>query len=799
MSIENTSMTQVFAPRVQTQAKSQSLKRLSVQSRLATSLLALLAVGGCAAFPAMTTSNTRPLTDRNEEASELLIDGNADADAIGVARGNKTSSLSIPSAAENAPPSRQPADESQINRLVPEGWVDATVTPQTIPQFVSTVFGGLINVPFILGPDVASRTEVIAGGSGGPIEKRALFEVAQQALKQYGIDVYIDGNTVNVGATSPAGQAPVISRQKNTADTAGRVVHFYTAKTIEATALQTLLQDMYPNLRSARISVNQQHNTLTITGSGREVAQVVNALTQIDLPRFAGSEVMRIEPSFWNSDALAGALEQTLNTEGYLVSRTPSIGRGIILLSFPAANQILVFATDPALLERVRYWVNAMDQPASLGDKASMFIYQVRNTDAQSLGQLAMGQSQATSGPRTPTGVPGAPPQSLQGQENSGLRQGNMGQAGQGGQFMGGRLLIDSIGNRIIFNGTASDYAQLRTLLTTLDTPAPQVVIEVIIAEVTLTDNTSLGVQLFGTDERGDGLLTGSTEAIDLPGGGLLMTFNGPDFRARLNASAANSRVNILQRPQLVARSGGTARFQVGTDVPIITSQRATTTQTGSDGTDILQSIQYRQTGVILELEPVVYGDRVDINISQEISEVGKSSNPAIASPPILSRSLNTQIALTDGWTGVLGGLISNNYSKANSGVPFLKDLPVVGSAFQNNSVTGARTELLILITPTIVRGDEDMADLADRYAADMNAAFRTGRGWSYTLTPFNMGFEMRGVGFDLPRPGRHSEVMADREARRAAKDLEREAREGNEASLKEDLSTDQTTPPQTH
>jgi len=332
-----------------------------------------------------------------------------------------------------------------------------------------------------------------------------------------------------------------------------------------------------------------------------------------------------------------------------------------------------------------------------------------------------------------------------------------MGQGSQG-QFMNGRVLTDPIGNRIIFTGTATEFAQLRNLLNTLDTPAPQVVIEVMIAEVTLTDKTSLGVNLFGSEMRGDGLLTGSTEGLKIGGGGLVLSFKGDDFRANLAAEASNNRVNILQRPQLVARSGGSARFQVGTDVPIITSQRAVNTQTGGDGTDVLQSVQYRQTGVILDLQPVVYGDRVDITISQEISEVGESTNSAIASPPILNRSLTTQISITDGWTGVLGGLISNNYSKTNTGVPFIKDIPLIGSAFQTNSVSGNRTELVMLITPYVIRGDEDMADMADSLSRDINAAFRTGRGWSYTLTPFSVGYGVRGVGFDLPGPNRASE-----------------------------------------
>ncbi|MGO4687144.1 secretin N-terminal domain-containing protein [Brevundimonas sp. 2YAF1] len=725
--------------------------------RAAVCLAPMVILAGCAAFPEMNTMVSRPDT-RVEGASQDGLIGSG----VAVDRGSRaqTGTLAIPGPVAPAGPTRLPATPEQIAALVSDETVDANLSPQSIPQFAATVFGGVLKVPFTLAPDVAARSEVIAGGSGGPISKRALFSLTQQALKQYGVEVYVDGGFVTVGATPQGGTALEVNRSRAPSSTAGRVVQFYTVQTIEVNALQSLLQDLYPNLAGARITPDQLNNSLIISGSGREVAQVVRALREIDQPRFAGAEVLRIEPSFWATDALAGALEQVLTTEGYVVSRQAPAGRALVILSFPTANQILIFGRDPEVLGRARYWAETMDQPAALGDKASTFVYQVKNTDAASLGQLAMGQAPTVAQPRAPVGVPGTPPAPMNGSIAGQGANAQQGAGGPGGQYMNGRVLTDPIGNRIIFTGTASEFAQLRGLLTTLDTPAPQVVIEVMIAEVTLSDNTSLGVQLFGRDVRGDGVLSGGTEGIELGGGGLLMSFIGPEFRARLNAQASNNRVNILQRPQLVARSGGTARFQVGTDVPIITSQRATNIQVGGDS-DILQSVQYRQTGVILDLQPVVYGDRVDITISQEISEVGKSTNSAIASPPILNRSLTTQIAITDGWTGVLGGLISNNYSKVNDGIPFFKDIPLIGSAFQSNSVTGNRTELLILITPHVLRGDEDMADYADRYASDMNAAFRTGRGWSYTLTPFNVGFGVRGIGFDLPAPNRPSDRRA--------------------------------------
>lgn len=723
----------------------------------AAALAPLLLAAGCAAFPYMATTTTRPDATAMADGEITVSRGQPEGQLGGERR--PTEVLTLPGAAPPPGPARQPATEAEIAALLPDEQVDATLSPQSIPQFVATVFG-VLGVPYTMTPDVAQRGETIAGGTGGTASKRNLFRMTQLALKQYGIDVYIQGGFVTVGdpgsAAGPGGSQIVRGRAVPTSN--GRVVQVFNVQTIEVNALQALLSQTFAGVAQAQITPDVASNSLIITGNGRDVAQVVRLLRELDQPRFAGANVLRVEPAFLSADNLATAVEQALTTEGYIVGRQAAAGvtRSIVILPYPAANQVLIFAKDPELAERANYWVSMLDRPASLGDKASTFVYQVRNTDAASLGRLAMGQSPQTLQAQPPVGVPGAPPASgfdrqMQNRQNGGGGQ-NPGGSSETGQFLAGRLLTDPVGNRILFTGTASDYAQLRTLLATLDTPAPQVVIEVMIAEVTLTDATSLGVNLFGREVRGDGTLTGSTEGIELNGGGVEFTFTGPDLRAALTANASNNRVNVLQRPQLVTRSGGTARFQVGTDVPIITSQRAIDTTTGGGGSDVLQSVQYRQTGVILEVTPVVYGDRVDIVISQEISSAGSPpAGSTIGSPPILNRSLTTQIAIADGWTGVLGGLISNNYTKSNSGIPFLKDVPIIGSAFQSNTVSGNRTELLLLITPHIVRSDADMADRADRYAADMNAAFRTGAGWSYTLTPWRGGPAIRGVGFDLP------------------------------------------------
>jgi general secretion pathway protein D len=190
-----------------------------------------------------------------------------------------------------------------------------------------------------------------------------------------------------------------------------------------------------------------------------------------------------------------------------------------------------------------------------------------------------------------------------------------------------------------------------------------------------------------------------------------------------------------------VARSGSEAQILVGTDVPIITSQRAANNQTGGD-TDILQTVQYRQTGVILNMRPVVYGDdRVDIELFQEVSSQEPNRTSSISSPVILNRSVTTQLSLREGMTAVIGGLIQDNYSREQRGVPFLKDTPLVGAAFRSDSVAGTKVELLILVTPYILRTDDEVQDATSVYASAINRTLRMRGPRVYTLAPWRSPF----------------------------------------------------------
>jgi general secretion pathway protein D len=656
-----------------------------------------------------------------------------------------------------------PATPDDIARLVgaPDEKLDAELPPQPLPQMLNTVFGDILKVPYVLGPNVGSRTEFVTLRGVAGMTRRDFIRMVQVALRDYALKIVIRGGTVNIvdDPTPNISSATYLSARasQDTPQSSQPVTAFFTAKAIDIEAALTLMADIDPAARDLGLTPDPDHNSVVITGRTRDVDAAAGMLRALDQPMFAGVGVVRVEPVYWSAQTLAQSLQDTLEAQGYSITGSPQTPRTVLVMAFADEDQVLIFARDPTLLSQARDWAAKLDQPSELGGRITTFIYQAQNTEAKSLAALVRNPEVGGGGafPSQPVGLPGTPPAAVAAANEvapaTGVGRGMITSESAGpsgpapaGGFMGGRLIVDEAGNRIVFTGTADDFTELRKLLVALDTPQRQVLVEVTIAEVTLDDQTNIGMEWMFTHSMTNGaVLTGGTlNGLGIGTSGLNLNYTanwaGLSVQAAFNAFASNNKVNILSRPRLVAMSGAEASIQVGTDVPIITSQATNPTQT-TGATNILQSIEYRQTGTILHIKPVVYGDnRVDIVITQEVSSEEANSNSAIASPEILDRNLTTQLSLADGATAVLGGLMDDEYSKANSGIPILKDIPFLGNLARTDTISGDKTELVMLVTPYILREGDDMSRWAGRYSDEMNAAFRIGRGWSYTLTAWN-------------------------------------------------------------
>ena len=277
------------------------------------------------------------------------------------------------------------------------------------------------------------------------------------------------------------------------------------------------------------------------------------------------------------------------------------------------------------------------------------------------------------------------------------------------------RIIVDETRNAIIFQGSAEEYSQFRGLMVQMDRPPLEVLIEATVAEVVLDRNESLGVVL-GFDDAARNAANSNSVRSDAGIFATLLRSRG-QIDANINALAGNSRVSVLSTPRLVTTSGNAASIQVGSQVPIVTTQQTAPTGQVGGTSNILQDVQYRSTGISLNIKPTINSSRrVELMISQEVSSAAVNDVSDIDSPIIQQRSIQTTLSLGDGETALLGGLIQENATSGNSGVPYLKDIPIIGSLFKNQSNNLTRTELIIILTPYIIDGPETSRAVLDAF-----------------------------------------------------------------------------------
>lgn len=703
---------------------------------------AILLVSACQAYPKLQVDPVPPAAASTVTSTAEQQQQQQEEDA----RAPRTNvKMLSPDASAAASVRRTPVIEAtpaDIAALVPDRPVSVTLPPQPITQFIDTVFGQVLQVPYFTGPGVARRRDIVTLSGPVQISSRKFFAMVQAALRQYGLAVAIENGVVQIVPDDLlAYQAPLFMKIRalpETPPSSRPVVRFASLNSIGVGPAANLVQQVYSDTGALQVVAQEQDNTAVISGNPGDVSAASDLLQMIDQPGFAGGQVARVEPVFWPVQTLADTVRDVLMKEGFLATVGPGGGGGTTLLPIPHANTILVFSDSSEVFQRALYWMQELDSPAAFEDQEGVFIYHVQNTTAAELGALV---AQLTPGGTEPeaeekilpiTGERGDLPRPEMGAEPA-TRE----------PVTNGRITIDPGGNRLLFRGKRSEFATLRALLVELDTPPKQVLVEITIAEVTLTDETRFGIEWFLQTEAFGGDLTIDTRGgLRRERGGLGMTFTKAfstgTVTAALNAIAENTNLNIISTPRLVARSGSEAQILIGSDIPIITSQRAAESQSEGD-TDILQTVQYRQTGVILNMRPVVYGaDRVDIELFQEVSSQQQNQTSDIDSPVILNRSVTTQLSLREGMTAVIGGLIQDNYSRGQKGIPLLKDIPVVGQLFRVDSTTGEKTELLILITPYILRNDQNMGEASSVYAGSINRLLKERGPQVYTLMPWH-------------------------------------------------------------
>jgi general secretion pathway protein D len=274
-----------------------------------------------------------------------------------------------------------------------------------------------------------------------------------------------------------------------------------------------------------------------------------------------------------------------------------------------------------------------------------------------------------------------------------------------------------------------AQHAEIEGLLRELDSPARQVLLEATIAEVTLNDRLDIGTRWFFENGNFDFRFSDQAGAVAGNDTGFTAVFGTGSADVALSALAAVTDVKIISAPTLMVIDNKEGVLQIGDQVPIVTSQ----SQDQTANAPILTQVEYRDTGIILRVRPRIgAGGRVTLEISQEVSDVAETETSGIDSPTIRQRRVQTSVALIDGQTLALGGLVQESDRMTRSEVPGLGRVPVVGNLFRNKDSRRGRTELLILIRPRVILSEGD-ANSATAYwrtkLSGANSTLETGLG----------------------------------------------------------------------
>lgn len=580
-----------------------------------------------------------------------------------------------------------------------------------LTAFIDEVFGNQLGFSLEIDPAVRSKGDLVSLRLVQPEPPHRLYEIAVEVLKNYQVAVTEESGrlrfTVAEGGLAepprllrgrslpevPAGQRPVfVVMPLDVADPGplvGQLRSLFGAPDGRgATAVQ-----MTPLLEA---------NAVLLSGPPALVEAAMEAIQLLDSAGLREKKSLRITPEYLGVEQLAKELRDVLAGQGISVKARPVEGGVLTFVPVASANSLIVFSESETALQAVIDWVELLDQPGSEGGSQSgAYIYQARHTTAESLRATAEALIGASS-----ASPAAAPARAAAATGDLAARPASPSPPAVSQGADGSRIVIDPVRNAVIFQGDASRWRTLRSVLARLDQPARQVLIEVTVAEVSLTDEFSHGVEWAlrnaGIDDFGGSLVAyGGTVAnrgvVWRP-----LSSSG-QVRAVMNLFQNDSRVSILSTPRLMVRSGEAASIDVGTEVPILTSQ-ATAPDLGGIAPSILQQVSYRKTGVLLNIEPVVHSSqRVDLKVAQEVSEAKQTESSSISSPSIFSRRLETALSLSDGQAMIMGGLIRDSRSEGGTQVPGLGRLPLLGPLFGSRTRSNDRTELLVLITPYIV------------------------------------------------------------------------------------------------
>jgi general secretion pathway protein D len=578
------------------------------------------------------------------------------------------------------------------------GNVEISLVNASIPAAAKAVLADTLGLQFVVADGLQGRVTI---QTTSPVPREVLLDLFDAALGANGAQMRKSGDTVQI---VPGVSGTSSFRLAGQGGRGGSSIIVAPLRYVSASEMLNLLK---PQIDAGlNVVPDSRRNILLLSGPAEVTESALDALNIFDVDVLSGKSVALVRLTSGEPEAVVEQAEALFETqEGGAL-------RGVVeFVPNERLGSVLVISSRAAYLDRAVGWIRELDKPGP-GNGMYLATYNLQNRSATEVAPIL-------------ADLLGAGEVAGDGEGESALRGSD-----------GTRVAADDSRNALVVRAPRAQHAEIEGLLRELDSPARQVLLEATIAEVTLNDRLDIGTRWFF--ENGNFDFRSSDEAGAIAGNdtGFTAVFGTNSANVALSALAAVTDVKVISAPTLMVIDNKEGILQIGDQVPIVTSQA----QDQTANAPILSQVEYRDTGIILRVRPRIgTGGRVTLEISQEVSDVAETETSGIDSPTIRQRKVQTSVALTDGQTLALGGLVQETDRDTRSEVPGLGRVPVVGNLFRSKDSRRGRTELLILIRPRVILNEGD-ANSATAYwrtkLSGANSTLESGLGGArHTIT----------------------------------------------------------------
>lgn len=593
-----------------------------------------------------------------------------------------------------------------------------------VRDVVKAVFNDMLGVGYTIDPEVKGQITLF---TSKPLRREAVLPAFEEALNMTQATIVSGPSGYQVVPLKEAARRGAFGAAGGVLQP-GYQIRVVPLRYINPADVQRVLE---PIVSAGTVVQGDAHGaTVTLAGTESELVRAEQAIETFDVD-WLRTQSFGLFPLRYST---AAEVSEDL---GSVIGKDGPLAGAVRIAPIAHLNAILVVSKNFATIGTMRTWIERFDRGRG-ALKTKIYVYHVQNGRAQDLakvlnkvfdkvGEKSLG---ASTEPGTTTVEPASSPvataSSLAQPDNpppvspfGNLQIANSSPAIGSSQESSLRITADEENNALIIETLPSRYAQIEAAILQLDAAPLQVLIEASIIEVGVNDTFKYGVQA-SLQEHGVSSLASSVAAAALgtSTGGLSTAVLRGGIAATIDFLSGLTKVRVISAPKLMVLNNRSASIQVGDQVPVATFSAVSTI---SPNAPVVNTIQLVDTGIILHVTPRVNaGGHVFMDLSQEVSASVPTQSSSINSPTIQQRRVSTSVVVNDGQTIAIGGLIHDSRNQSRTGIPYLKDLPTIGPLFGVDSDDVERTELMVLLTPRIIRDAADADAATDELSAKL-------------------------------------------------------------------------------